>query len=594
MTAEAPATAKLSVTRHKLPLARLHLTAAQGRLVRFLLLYRWASLLPALWLWSTADLTSDFSSLLLFTIAVGSTLLVTTFSRALNPSFLEIGCFLGVDILWMTALLALSGDTNSPYYWHALNPLLLGTLLFQRRGVWLTATAFTFLYLLCLWLVSNTYPVRVALDQLVTQLVGMWLIPLLFNYPLILLRQSQQSQEELTTAQDKLVQQHTTLTNTHHQLEIIHDLTLLLQGASDIQSVQQRVLRAVSEELGYSQAIVGLVNSVTQSLGDWQAQPPADNLLAAINPLPLTQESGLIARQLLERRGGWWVNEEPLVNAESLNVWFSQTPWLILPLALPEHLVGVLLVAVEGGPGSLSEDQLVILTAVASQAATALGTIERARRLAAEQERNRIARDIHDTVAQSLFGIVFTLDACIKMLPDQTEQVKQELVDLRDVADQVRREIRRYILDTWPSALTQEQFRVDLTKYVAHCAPAHAFHLDLTVNGDFDRLPSVIRRSLYRVSQEALANVARHAGVDAARLTMHVEPDEVYLSISDRGKGFDPKMALAREYNRERFGLRGICERVEALGGTCDILSQMGHGTQVLVRVPITRRRDHD
>ena len=250
------------------------------------------------------------------------------------------------------------------------------------------------------------------------------------------------------------------------------------------------------------------------------------------------------------------------------------------------------LVAVEGGPGSLSEDRLVVLTAVASQAAVALGTIDRTQRLAAEQERNRIARDIHDTLAQSLFGIVFTLDACIKMLPEQVETVQQELVELRHLADQVRHEVRRSILDTWPSELTQEQFKADLDKYVAHFAPAHAFQIDFTINGAFDRLSPVIRRSLYRISQEALANVARHAGVDSARLTMHVEPDEVYLSISDRGKGFDPKLALAREYNRERFGLRGMRERIQGLGGTCDILSQIGQGTQVLVRVPVKGRND--
>jgi signal transduction histidine kinase len=214
--------------------------------------------------------------------------------------------------------------------------------------------------------------------------------------------------------------------------------------------------------------------------------------------------------------------------------------------------------------------------------------------LAIEQERNRFARDIHDTVAQSLFGIVFTLDACIKLLPHQAETVRQELVGLREVADQVRHEVRRSILDTWPSALTQEQLKADLSKYVAHFAVAHAFHLDITINGDFDRLPAAIRRGLYRISQEALTNTARHAGVDSARLTMHVEPDEVYLSITDHGKGFDPKVALAREVNRERFGLRGMCERVQALGGVCDILSQNGQGTQVLVRIPINRRSHHE
>jgi signal transduction histidine kinase len=325
-------------------------------------------------------------------------------------------------------------------------------------------------------------------------------------------------------------------------------------------------------------------------LGEWQIYPASDNFEAStLASLPLSPEHGVVAQALLDGHARWWDNGEPLTADETLNAWLSQSAWLVMPLVLPEQRVGLLLVAVEGGPGSLSEEQLVVLTAVASQAAAALGTIDRTQRLAAEQERNRIARDIHDTVAQSLFGMVFTLDACIKMLPEHGETVQQELVELRQLADQVRHEIRRYILDTWPSELTEASFKADLEKYVAHFAPAHAFHIDFTLNGNFDRLPSVIRRSLYRVSQEALANAARHAGVDSARLTMHVEPDEVYLSISDRGKGFEPRLALAREVNRERFGLRGIRERIQALGGTCDILSQAGQGTQVLVQLPVHR-----
>jgi signal transduction histidine kinase len=444
-------------------------------------------------------------------------------------------------------------------------------------------------------LVLRLYPFSLELDHLVTQLVGIWLGPLLFGYPLELLHQLEHDQDDLILDRADLARQHTQLAAAHDQLEIIHDLTLRLQGAADIQSVQQRMLQVVTAELGFSQAMVGLVNSVTHSLGDWKVYPTQQNgLLSAITPLPLVPEYGLMARVLLERRGRWWSNEEPLLADEALNAWFSQSSWLILPLVLADQPVGLLLVAVEGGPGSLSEEQVVVLTAVASQAATALGTIDRTQRLAAEQERNRIARDIHDTVAQSLFGIVFTLDACIKLLPDQVETVQQELVELRHLADQVRHEFRRYILDAWPSELTQEVFKADLEKYVAHFSPAHAFHIDFTLNGAFDRLSPVIRRSLYRVSQEALANAARHAGVDSARLTMHVEPDEVYLSVSDRGKGFDPKLALAREVNRERFGLRGMVERIQSLGGTCDILSQVGQGTQVLVRVPVTQRNERD
>lgn len=596
MTADTPLTVNVAMTTRTLPLVRLNFVAPQRQLVTFWLAYRWLSLLPAVWtLFPLADSTgSSLSPLALFLIVVGSTLCITLLSRTFPYTALETACFLLVDLAGAAALLAFSGDIHSPYYWHVLSPLLAGALLFQWRGALWAAAIFSPLYLLCLTFLARTDPLGLEPDRLITQLAGVWLVPLLLGYPLHLLRRQEQEQTTLHVTQAELTRQHNQLLAVHNQLEIIHDATLLLQGASEMVSVQQRVLRAVTGELGFSQAMVGLVNPVTQNLGDWQIYPPVQNWKSlVISPLPLTPESGLMAQALLDRRVHWWVNEEPLTADEVFNTWLSQSAWLMVPLALPEQPVGLLMVAAEGGPGSLAEDQLVVLSSVASQAAAALEAIDRTQRLAAEQERNRIARDIHDTIAQSLFGMVFTLDACIKMLPQHGETVQQELVELRQLADQIRHEVRRYILDTWPSELTREQFKADLDKYVAHFAPAHTFNIDFTLNGDFDRLPSVLRRSLYRVSQEALANAARHAGVDSARLTMHVEPDEVYLSISDRGKGFEPKLALAREVNREHFGLRGMCERTQALGGKCDILSQVGHGTQILVWLPVNRRGEH-
>lgn len=588
MTADTPMTAEIPMRTKLLPLARFSLAEPQFRLLRWLWVYRWASLLPVLWLFQT---TPSSPSWLLLLIAAGSTFLLSTLSCSFNYNLVEVAFFLGADLLGAAALLAFGGDT---YYWYALSPLLLVAFLFQVRGVVLASTTLTLLYLLTLLFTSDPNLVAGQLDELATQLTGLWLVPLLFGYCLAWLKQEGQAHQDLTSVHTDLIRRHAELTVAHHQLQIIHDWTLSFQGAADIESVQRRVLRAVTEELGFAQAVIGLVNPSTQTLGEWRAQPPQETLLSGVAPLPLTPKNGLIARKLLDRHARWWFNEEPLVADEVFEDWLSQVPWLILPLLGPDQPTGVLLVAVDNGPGSLSEDQLVVLSAIASQAAAALATIDRAQRLAVEQERNRIARDIHDTLAQSLFGMVFTLDACIKMLPRHAETVQQELVELRQLADQVRQEIRRYILDTWPSELTWEGFKADLEKYVTHFAPAHAFNIDFTINGNFDRLPSVIRRSLYRVSQESLANTARHAVVDSARLTLHVEPNEVFLSISDRGKGFDPKVALAREVNRERFGLRGMRERVQGLGGTCDILSQVDQGTQILVRLPVKRSKNRD
>ncbi|MCB0212524.1 MAG: GAF domain-containing protein [Anaerolineae bacterium] len=572
--------------------------------------YRWISLFIVIWLFQITvnAFDSSMSPIFLLVTAIGITCLITLFHQPLKRIIFEDPFFIGVDIFSMAVLLTLSGVTESPYTLYALSPLLAAAFFFQMKGALWSVGSFTFIYLTTLFIGNQAYPLIVEAHLLVNQVAGMWLVTILFGSLSELLKQLQgthqqlaAARDDLTTQNDKLAAarddlttQNAELAAAHHQLEIIHDLTLMLQGASDIKSAQQRVLRAVTEELGFSQAIVGLVNPSTSRLEQWQMRPLNDDLLSALNPIALTPASGPIIEELLAHRGGWWFNDRPGVVDEVLGEWLSRLPWLSLPMVLQEELVGILLVTAEGGRENLSDDQIVGLTAVASQAAVALGTINRVKQLAVEQERNRIARDIHDSVAQSLFGTVFTLDACIKMLPEQVDVVQQELVDLRNLAEQVRQEVRHSILDIWPSELTLEQFKLDLHKYVAHCSGSNDFHVDFTIGGDFDALSPFIRRTLYRITQEGLANVAHHADVNAARVSLYVEPDEVQLSIRDQGRGFDTKIALTRLHNRDKFGLRGIRERVENLHGEFEVLSQNKRGTQVLVRIPIDRRNGYE
>ncbi|MBK9781775.1 MAG: hypothetical protein IPP55_17280 [Anaerolineales bacterium] len=199
-----------------------------------------------------------------------------------------------------------------------------------------------------------------------------------------------------------------------------------------------------------------------------------------------------------------------------------------MPLYLREHPVGILLVEESG----LTKEKESTLMTVANQAALALGTtilcIDRARRLAVETERNRIARDIHDTVAQSLFGIVYSLEACINMLPQQADDVKNELIELRSLASGAHDEVRRSIFDLWPSALNIELFMADLTNYVSSCCRPRSFSIVFSNNGDFNSLSAGLRRTVYRMAQEALANSARHSGPNCA-FVPDVTDDEVYL-----------------------------------------------------------------
>lgn len=575
----------------------VNFSTQQHRLLPFVLLvYRWVSLVPAVWLFVSTEgpVTLERDSIFLLAVAAGVTLLVTVIERfSSRYSVFRTPLLLSVDLVFMSVLLAFSGASSSLYTFHALSPLLAGAFFFQMRGTVLVTGGFTLFYLLTLLVFNQLYPITLEPGQLFTQLAGAWLVTLMFGSLSLLLKQLPQVQEALVNTYNDLTRRNAELAETHRHLGAIHDLTLALQS-SDSQSVQHRLLKTVTTELGFSKAVIGLVNSSTQRLEEWQAIPALNEQEARVL-LPITATSGLIAQSVLEKQVRWSPSGQTLVMDDILNRWFIRDNWLILPLIWQERTVGVLLVSVkEVGHVDVSDDRWAVLTSLVSQAAVALGTIDKTRHLAIEKERNRIAREIHDTVAQSLFGIAFTLDACVKLLPEQADTVQQELIELRHMAHQVRQDVRQSILDIWPSELTQERFITDLEKYVTHCSPFYVFNVDFSIDGDFDRLSPTIRRGLYRVCQEALANAARHSGVDAARVMLFVESNEVHMSVRDNGKGFDSRQALAREHNRERFGLKGMCERVQSLGGTCDIQSREGHGTQVMVTVPANARNGYE
>lgn len=557
-----------------------------NRVFSFLVAFRWASLIPALLTLSTEyQLHQLLPPVLVLGIALLANLIISLANRQLNQLVINHPTLISIDLLLSAGILVLSGGSHSPYYLYALSPLLAGAFFFQMRGALTTSLVFTPLYLIGSYLNSQTTLEQTDLIGLITQLAGIWLIPILFAYPSILLKDINQAREELTTARDELTQKHENLATAHRQLEIIHDLTMLLQAAPDLVSVQERVLGVVTTDLGFSKAVVALVDPAREELGGWLVYP-AEETFPHAQALPLKSENGTVIKTLLNRQS-LMSNGEILISDPQLNDWLNQNNWFVLPLYLREHPVGVLLVEESG----LTHERENTLLTVANQAALALGTtilcIDRARRLAVETERNRIARDIHDTVAQSLFGIVYSLDACITMLPEKVIDVKNELIELRALANSAHDEVRRSIFDLWPSALTIELFMADLTNYIGSCCRPHSFSIVFSNNGDFNSLSAGLRRTVYRMAQEALANAARHSGAQSARLCLTVTDDDVYLVVSDEGKGFDPSIALSRSQNREHFGLQGIHERVRAMGGECEIVSQPNAGARIMINLPI-------
>lgn len=556
----------------------------------FLVAFRWASLLPALLTLNAGGQSEQLlSPMFVFGIAFLVNLVISLTNHRLNKLVIDHPLLLSIDLIFAASILVVSGSPYSPYYLYALSPLLAGAFFFQLRGALIVSAIFTPLFLL-----GNSFKPLQSLDEivLITQLAGVWLIPILFAYPSVLLKGISQAREELSIARDELVRKHENLETAHRQLEIIHDLTVILQAAPDLISVQERVLGAVTTDLGFSRAVVALVDPAREELGGWIVYP-AEKTFPATQPLSLKSENGEVFKALIDRQI-FTTNHQTLVQNAELQHWLHKYKWCVIPLYLREHPVGLLMVDASDG---FSKERENILMTVANQAALALGTtilcIDRARRLAVETERNRIARDIHDTVAQSLFGIVYSLDACINMLPAQVEEVREELIELRSLASGAHDEVRRSIFDLWPSSLTLEMFMADLTNYVSSCCRPNSFSIIFNNSGDFNSLSAGLRRTIYRMAQEALANAVRHSRTNTARLCLNASEDQVYLNISDEGRGFDPSITLSRSLDREHFGLQGIQERARAMGGDCEIISQPNAGTRIMINLPINKRKHY-
>ncbi len=574
-------------------LSHLERALRSMRIFPFLLVFRWITLAAPLWSLLHEPTYSAISPFWIFALVLIANSLISAFHGTLNRWTLEHPPLMGIDLFFCALILALSGGSSSPYYLYTISPLLAAAFFFQIRGAITSAAVFTVLYLLADFVAQklNTLPPAPNIT-LTTQLVSIWLFPLLLAYPSVLINELNKARDALAAARDELTKQNKELANTHRQLRLVHDLTILLQGAPDLASVEQRVLSAIVNGLGFRQAILGIVDPSHETIGHWKLHP-VNSSFPQVPSIPLNPENGCIFEALTERKTLITSSEDILVNHPSLNSWLKTARWYVYPLSLRDHVIGVLLVELDKNQ-ELTKDRENVLKMVANQAALSLGTtllcIDRAQRLAIETERNRIAREMHDSIAQSLFGIIYSLSACIQMLPEHPEKVRQELSELLTLATNVHQDVRRSIFDLWPSTLTVERFQQDLQNYVdSFCRPKH-FKVLFDIQGDFDHLPSGLRRSLYRMTQEAVANAARHSGVDCAKVCLMISNGEVHLMIVDEGRGFDPAIALERSVNREHFGLRGIQERARMLGGDCEIQSQPGAGTRILVHLPVTHR----
>jgi signal transduction histidine kinase len=207
---------------------------------------------------------------------------------------------------------------------------------------------------------------------------------------------------------------------------------------------------------------------------------------------------------------------------------------------------------------------------------------------AEETERGRISRELHDRLGQDLTGLKLGLQMVRKQGP-LAPQVQESVGKLEQLADGLMRDIHRLAWELHPAALDDLGLEAVLQHYTAEWSENNRVPVDFHSDGvETHRLPLQLETTLYRITQEALTNVTRHANAKRVSVLLERRPDHVSLIVEDDGGGFDAGIQASAAQGK--LGLLGMRERVTLAGGTLEIESTPGAGTTVFVRVPLKQK----
>jgi two-component system sensor histidine kinase UhpB len=205
---------------------------------------------------------------------------------------------------------------------------------------------------------------------------------------------------------------------------------------------------------------------------------------------------------------------------------------------------------------------------------------------AQEEERVRIARSLHDDTAQSVSMLIIYLERLENMIPADALDLARRVADAQNVATKLLENLRKVIWDLRPSILDDLGLLPAIRWFARTNLGAVGVAVDFLDGSEMMRLPSHLETMLFRISQEAVSNITRHAEAHKVSIRLWTEKGNIWLEIEDDGRGFDIEKTVGTAVYRKQLGLLGIQERVSLVGGEMEVQSAQGSGTCLRVRVP--------
>jgi signal transduction histidine kinase len=263
---------------------------------------------------------------------------------------------------------------------------------------------------------------------------------------------------------------------------------------------------------------------------------------------------------------------------------------LSVPMKTRQRTVGVLSVYNKEGEGGFTERDAELATFFANQAAAAIENArlyEQTREYAVIEERNRLARELHDSVTQSLFSVTLLSEAALNLLDRDPAKARERLERANELAQGALAEMRALIFQLRPMTLQEEGLISALKKHLSALHSRHGRVVELQVTGSERRLPAPIEDAAFGIIQESLNNVIKHADAARTQVLLHFGADAIGLTTVDDGVGFDPAAARLTP----TLGMSSMRERADGIGGRLVVESAPGEGTRVSAELPISHAK---
>ena len=376
------------------------------------------------------------------------------------------------------------------------------------------------------------------------------------------------------------------------ELAVLYAVAEALNSAADVGQALERTLAVVAEQLGLPTGWIWLLDRET---GQFYSAAARDLPPYLQEPVRMTgawcwcigafRDGELTAKNvdIVE-----CTRLQPAVRRQDAALTRGLRYHASIPLAFGDEPLGIMNLT-RPSWRELTPDELRLLQAIASQVGIA---VERARlaedgtRLARLEERTRIAREIHDTLAQDLTAIALHVEGALTQLDRDPGRARERLERALATARDGLEEARRSVLDLRTVSLAGKPLAEALTALGRAFTSETGVRVHVRADGA-PPLPLRAEAELYRVAGEALANVRRHAHAREVEIALRGRPGGVELIVRDDGRGFDPKAFDPKAPRDGHHGIAGMRERAKLLGGSLRVESRPGRGARVVARVPV-------